>query len=632
MKYAFFAVILVSFLACAPVEEQIERPNILWISHEDLSPVYGCYGDKYANTPNIDKLAQSGIVFTNAFSNAPICAPARSTLITGMYATSLGTQHLRSEIPVPENLKILSEVLRDAGYYTSNNAKTDYNFDFTGRWDDCSNSAHWRKRPEGKPFFSVFNFGITHEGSINGLSPEAIAALKNHHDPQKAKLPPFLPDSQKMREIWAYMYDLLSVFDNNVGELIAQLKEDGELDNTIIFVFSDHGNGLPGYKRWLNNAGLQVPLVLYVPEKYKNLVDNINGSESDKKVGFVDFAPTVIKLAGAEIPEMMEGRNFLGNEAKSEKYIYGYRDRADDCYDMSRSVYNGRYIYIRHFMPKMPYFQHAIIFNKEGSYKEIHRLEKLGQLPEGTQEMLLRKPVEQLFDLKNDPFEQNNLINENDLKDVVANLRENLNNWMLKHHDTGLFNEGEMMQRAKVSQISVFEMARNYKEQNFARILEAAQKVGKTEKVGELVPYLKDDDSAVRYWGLVALDAYEGDISEIGELLTCLLDDKSESVAIKAAEIKVKRLNDKAALSTLEKMLKLDFEPMVLQAAISTRLIEDKAAPLIPEIQNEIMPRYSGNVWGRYKNWLYPMFIGMALDQTLMNCKWEDNSSNLGQY
>jgi uncharacterized sulfatase len=290
---------------------------------------------------------------------------------------------------------------------------------------------------------------------------------------------------------------------------------------------------------------------------------------------------------------------------------------------MSRSVCDGRYIYVRNFMPQMPYFQNAIIFHKAGSYEEIHRLEKLGQLPEGTQKMLQRKPVEQLFDLKNDPFEQNNLINKSNLQDVVANLSEKLNSWMLEHHDTGLFNEGEMMQRAKKSHTSVFEMARDCPDQDFARILEAAQKVGKIENVKELIPYLKDEDSAVRYWAVVALDAFEGDISAADGILTSLLDDKAESVAIKAAELKIKRQNDKKALDTLAKMLKLDFEPMVLQAAISTRLIGDKAAPLISEIQNEIMPRYSGEVWGRYKNWLYPMFIGMALDQTQINCGFE---------
>jgi N-sulfoglucosamine sulfohydrolase len=290
---------------------------------------------------------------------------------------------------------------------------------------------------------------------------------------------------------------------------------------------------------------------------------------------------------------------------------------------MSRSVFDGRYIYIRHFMPQMPYFQDAIIFKKEGSYEEIHRLKKSGGLPPGTAQMFQRKPIEQLFDLENDPFEQTNLINEKGLEDVVANLQGKLNLWMLKHRDTGLFNEGEMMQRAFDKQTSVYKMARNYSDEDFSKIIQAAQKVGKVENADELIPFLEDADSAVRFWGLVALDAFEGDITDVNDLLTSLLDDKSNSVVIKAAEIKIKKANDKKALETLGKMLKLDFEPMVLQAAISTRLIGEKACPLIPEIQKDIMPKYSGDIWGRYKSWSYSMFIGMALDQTQMNCGYE---------
>ncbi|EPR71476.1 Choline-sulfatase [Cyclobacterium qasimii M12-11B] len=221
-------------MACKNSPKEVDKPNILWISHEDLGPIYGCYGDEYANTPTIDQLAANSIKFTQVYSNAPICAPARSTLITGMYAVSLGTQHLRSAIPVPEQLKILPEVLREAGYYTSNNVKTDYNFSHEGRWDESSKEAHWRNRPEGKPFFSVFNFMITHEGPTNALRPEDTSSLPTHHDPAKAVLPPHLPDSPKMREIWAHMYDLLEVFDGQVKDLLSQLEEDGLLEETIV--------------------------------------------------------------------------------------------------------------------------------------------------------------------------------------------------------------------------------------------------------------------------------------------------------------------------------------------------------------------------------------------------------------
>lgn len=615
----------ISFLAVAILTISVQakdKPNILWITHEDLSPIYGSYGDEYAHTPNIDKLAETSIRFSNAYSNAPICSPARSTLITGMYATSLGTQHLRSDIPVPDNMKILPEVLRDAGYYTTNNVKTDYNFSHEGRWDESSNKAHWRNRPDGKPFFSVFNFMITHESRINRFDTEDTKILDLRHNPDNAKLPPFLPDSRRMREIWAHTYDLLSTFDLEVKNLLEQLKEDGLYDNTIIFVFSDHGTGLPGYKRWLNNAGLQVPFILHVPEKYKKWTENLSMPVTNRMVGFVDFAPTVISLAGAKVPGMMEGKNFLGQKSQPQNYIFGYRDRADDCYDMSRSVTDGRYVYIRHFMPQLPYMQEAIIFSaqKGGSYEEIQRLKWMGLLPESTQTYFRAKPVEQLFDIITDPFEQNNLIGNPDYEKKTNELKDQLFSWMTDFYDSGLLNEGEFMLHAKKTGKSVYESIRQYSKPEFQKILQAAQRSGKINKSEELVPHLQDKENAIRYWALVAADAFSGDLEPIIPLLKNMLEDDSFSIAIMAAEILVKRYSDPVALQKFEQFLKLDEESVALQAAISLRRTGDKATPLIPVIENEIMPMYRGEVWGRYKSWDYPMFIGMALDQTMINC------------
>ncbi len=349
----FSIIIIIIYSSCT--QQPTDPPNILWISAEDISPAWGCYGDEQATTPHIDELAGQGYVFTKAFSNAPICSPARSTLITGMYATSLGTQNLRSEIPVPEDLKILPELMSAQGYYTTNNSKTDYNFSPEGRWDENGNTAHWRNKPDGLPFFSVFNFGITHEGHANTYNPEDTKSLDQRHNAEDVILPPYFPDTREFRSILAHQYDLITVFDQEVGKLVNQLKEDNLYDNTIIFVFADHGYGLPRYKRWLYNTGIQVPFVLHVPEKYKDKVSNLTTGLVDQMVGFVDFTPTVLKLAGIERREMMEGKNFLGPNAISKNYIFGYRDRADDVYDMSRSVFDGRYLYIRNYMPQKPY-------------------------------------------------------------------------------------------------------------------------------------------------------------------------------------------------------------------------------------------------------------------------------------
>lgn len=620
MKYPLLLGGILLWFSCTTISEELPPPNILWISHEDLSPIYGCYGDDYARTPNIDRLATKSTRFNKAYSNAPICAPARSTLITGMYSTSLGTQHLRSEIPVPEELKILPEVLRETGYYTTNNVKTDYNFSHEGRWDESNNTAHWRNRPNGKPFFSVFNFMITHEGPTNALRHSDTEMLEVFSDPATAKLPPYLPDSPRMREIWAHMYDLLAVFDLGVGKLLAELEEDGLLENTIVFVFSDHGHGLPGHKRWLNNAGLQIPFILHIPDKYKHLAPNLKVGETDQLVAFVDFAPTVIKLTGANVPDLMEGSDFLGSETEPKEYVFGYRDRADDCYEVSRSVSDGRYTYIRHFMPQLPYYQEAVIFNKGGSYEEINRLQQLGQLPHAVLRMKREKPVEELFDLQEDPFEQENLIGKTEHAQRVDQFREKVTSWMVKHRDTGIITEGEMMLGSLSEGKSVYEYARSFSEETYQEMVNVADLVGKIQDPSQLIPYFESTENAVRFWAVVAADAYQGDSSPFWPHVKKLLDDASLPVAIKAAEVLVKKTNDQQALKFLEKMLREPYEPLVLQAAISVRQLGDKATPLIPAIQKEIFPKYVGAIWDRYRSWSYPMFIGMALDQTQINC------------
>lgn len=614
--------ILIIFSAIAVfscIQQKPRTPNILWISCEDISPAWGCYGDELATTPNIDQLAGQGYVYTQAFSNAPICAPARSTLITGMYATSLGTQNLRSEIPVPSDLKILPELLKDQGYYTTNNAKTDYNFNHDGRWDDSSNNAHWRNRAEGQSFFSVFNFGITHEGHTNSDLPEDTKTLQIKHNPVEMKVPKYFPDTEEFKSIMAHQYDLITVFDQEVGKLLNQLKEDGLYDNTIVFVFSDHGYGLPRYKRWLYNTGLQVPFVLHIPDQYNTFAPKEQKGSTDQMVGFVDFAPTVLELTGAQIPYRMEGTSFLGKKSVSKGLIFGYRDRADDVYDMSRSIYDGRYLYIRNYMPQKAYIQNAIIFNKgKRSFEELFRVKALGELTDEQMKPFLPKSVEELYDLQQDPEELNNLIGDRKCEEIANNLHRKLKNHLIKSHDTGLLNEGDMMVRAGGG--SVYEMIQDTTVVNYPRILEAAELVGKITDLNVLDDYFNDNDAAVRFWALQAIDAFDGDISSKKELLLQMLNDPSVPNRAITAEILINKLNYLEALSVLQEALKEKNEPVLLQVAISVRNIGAKAQPLVRFIQDELYPNISGDIWGRYKNWSYSMFIGMALDQTLINC------------
>ncbi len=594
-------------------------PNILWITCEDISPAWGCYGDTLAWTPHIDNLASNGYIYTNAFSNAPICAPARSTLITGMYATSLGTQHLRSEIPVPAELKILPELLRRQGYYTSNNAKTDYNFGPAGRWDSLGSAAHWRYRKSHQPFFSVFNFGITHEGHANRYDPKDTYQLDKKHDPSSMVLPPYFPDTDEFRKILAHQYDLITVFDQEVGRLFEQLESDDLLDETIIFVFSDHGFGLPRYKRWLYDTGLRVPFVLYLPDQYRGLVNGMPPGQVTDLVAFVDFAPTVLNLAGCEVPDWMEGNVFLGEQTLPKQYVFGYRDRADDAYDMSRSVFDGRFLYVRNYMPHIPYIQNAVIFNQgKWSYNELHRLKAKNQLSDEAKKLFQGKPVEELYDLEADPHELRNLVDNLEQSERVNQLKVVLHNHIIKTCDTGLLNEGEMMSRA--GEGSVFEMARDSRRFQPEVVLRAAEQVGKVEDVRALESFIQSSDPAVRFWALQALQAFAGGLEPPAEdWIRAALRDPSLPNRTLAAEIAIRKWPDES-FRTLREALQTNDEVMLLQAAISTRRIGGEAKPLISFVEDEIYPRIAGDIWGRYKSWSYPMFIGMALDQVLINC------------
>ena len=286
-----------------------QRPNILWITCEDINPYLGCYGDTNAITPNLDKLATESILYTNAYATAPVCSPSRSCLITGVYATSLGTQHLRSEVQLPKKIKCFPQYLRAAGYYCSNNYKKDYNFIDINVWDESSHTAHWRKRKPGQPFFSVFNFISTHQGQINGSDEEFFKKYRSKlepeelHDPAKITLPPYYPDTPMVRNIWNRYYDLITYMDKQVADLLGQLKDDGLADNTIVFFFSDHGLGVPRHKRTVYDSGLHVPLMVRFPEKYQYLAPLRAGHKTDRLVSFVDFAPTVLNLAGLATPD-----------------------------------------------------------------------------------------------------------------------------------------------------------------------------------------------------------------------------------------------------------------------------------------------------------------------------------------
>lgn len=429
-----------------------ERPNILWISAEDLSPDLGCYGSTYAVTPNLDRLASQGARYTRAFSVAGVCAPSRSAIITGMYPSTIGTQYMRCKGVPPAYVKCFTEYLRAAGYYCTNDVKTDYNFDPPRTaWDESRPGAHWRNRPQAdQPFFAVINLTTTHESQIR--QPEekyqqlrATLAANEVHDPAKAELPPYYPDTPVVRNDWARYHDIITAMDNQVGKILKQLDDDGLAENTIVFFWGDHGRGLPRGKRWLYDSGTHVPLLIRWPGKLKP------GSTDDQLVSFIDLAPTVLSLAGVEIPKHFQGQAFLGDQAaKPRKYVYGIRDRMDETVDMLRSVRDKRFKYIRNYMPELPYAQPISYMDQMPTMKEWRRLAAEEELV-GPQKLFFasQKPREELYDTECDPHEIVNLVNDPKYAEELERLRAEHEAWVKETRDIGPVPEAEVMERVR---------------------------------------------------------------------------------------------------------------------------------------------------------------------------------------
>jgi len=432
-----------------------ERPNILWISAEDLSPRMAAYGDSTISTPNLDRLANEGIVFEHAYTTAGVCAPARNAIITGRYQTSNGGHNMRTmgntypeqtglpesynSVP-PASVRCFPEYLRAAGYYTSNNVKTDYQFTAPPTvWDESSDTATWRNRPEGKPFFSVMNFTTTHESQIWKRADNPMRA-----DPKKVTLPPYYPDTEISRQDVARHYSNLSELDDQIGEIFDKLEEDGLMDNTIIFFWGDHGDGLPFYKREIYRRGIHIPLIVRFPDKKDA------GSRNKEFISAIDLGPTVMSLAGLETPSQMHGRAFLG-EHKAEKgrdLIFAARDRLDSEYDRVRSVMDGRYQYIRNFRPQKPLYM-DIQYRK--SIPTMRMLLEMREKDELNEEQSFwfkeTKPEEELYDWVEDPYQLNNLAGEAEHAETIKKLRSAMDEWLIDTEDLGGVPEKELVEQ-----------------------------------------------------------------------------------------------------------------------------------------------------------------------------------------
>lgn len=517
-----------------------EKPNILWITCEDICPMLGCYGDAYARTPNLDALAARGSRYTRACSTAPVCAPARTALITGMYPPSLGAQHMRSMVPLPEDMKLYPGHLREAGYYCTNNSKEDYNVAKPeGTWDESSKKAHWRNRPEGKPFFAVFNLEITHESQLRN----AIDPKDKIHDPAKARVPAYHPDTPEVRANWAQHYDRITMMDAQAGKLIKEIEDAGLAKDTIIFFYGDNGCGMPRGKRWLYELGLRVPLIIHVPEKFATLAPEgyRPGSTCDRLVGFVDFGPTVISLAGKKPPQNMQGRAFMGPHAvQARSFNFGFRNRMDERFDFSRSAEDGRWLYIRNFMPHVPQGQYLAYMFQTQTTQVWKRLFDEGKLTPAQSSFWLPKPVEELYDLAADRDQANNLASSDsaDARAALGRMRQALDAQLRETRDLGFVPEAEMHRRAATFG-NPYALGHDPKGLAFDRIVDAAYRASDTSQAGasDMVTLLGDAEPVVRYWGVLGLIIRGGDaVKAAGPQLRPLLKDESPSVQILAAE------------------------------------------------------------------------------------------------
>jgi arylsulfatase A-like enzyme len=529
------------------------RPNILWITSEDHGPHMGCYGDAFATTPNIDRLAAKGMIYLHCWSNAPVCAPARTTLISGLYPPSTGAEHMRSMVPYPRGMKMYPQYLREAGYYCTNNAKEDYNIEKPGDvWDVSSRMGHWKNRPAGKPFFAVFNSEKSHESKIRVRPHKAV------HDPAQVRIPAYHPDTPETRRDWAQYYDVVSQADADAGIRLKELDDAGLTEETIVFYYGDHGSGMPRSKRWPYNSGLHVPLVVYIPEKFKHLAspEYKPGAKSERLVSFVDFAPTLLSLARVRPPESMQGHAFLGEfQTKPQPYIYGFRGRMDERYDCVRSVTDGRYVYLRHYMPHKIFGQHVSYMFQTPTTQVWKKMHDEGKLTAAQDIFWNRKAPEELFDLQTDPDEVRNLANSPAHQEILKKLRTAQQELAARIIDVGLLPEGEIHSRSQGR--SPYDMARDGHSYPFQRVFATAEAASalKPEAVPALKSALRDEDSAVRYWSALGLlmrgrETVAANRSE----LQAALSDASPYVRIAAAEA-LGQFGDDADLQSALKVL-----------------------------------------------------------------------------
>ncbi|MCF6312905.1 MAG: sulfatase-like hydrolase/transferase [Verrucomicrobiales bacterium] len=584
-------------------ESSAQKPNILWIVAEDMSPTLGCYGDNYATTPHLNRFATESVLYTHAFAAAPVCSPSRSCLITGMNPVTMGTNQMRSAFPLPTGVHGFPSYLRQAGYYTSNNVKTDYNNSDAKRitqesWDQSSPSAHWRdpQRKKDQAFFAIFNDMSTHQSRtmvwpypVFQEQIQSTLSATEIHDPANAPVPPYYPDTATVRKTIARYYDCVTAMDHNVGKILAQLEDDGLADDTIVFFYSDHGSGMPRHKRLLLDSGMKVPLMIRFPKKYQHLAPAQAGEKIDRLVSFVDFAPTVLALAAVQVPDYMQGQVFLGPQSQpAPQYIYGARDRVDEVFDCARSLRGKKYLYIRNYLPHLSYNQPSVFSDLSDIRKEFRDTGKMS--PAQLAYAGPTRAVEEFYDCDSDPL---NLINlaAHPLTPIhqkaLTTYRAAFDHERSARRDVGALPESLAWQQVQQNKIPLADLTSQKDNDLHLNEAWAAADLLISADQQQQLELLKSDQAAQRYWAVIGLRHTQLNDPEIQSLISPLLDDPSPPVRIEAASwlATASKQQREAALKVLAQALDTDNWYSALHACRAIELLGGKASPLLPTMK-----------------------------------------------
>jgi arylsulfatase A-like enzyme len=585
--FAIFSFLFLQVCITFAQNKSEEKPNILWITIEDTSPHFiGSYGNTGVRTPNIDLLAREGVRFTNAYSTNTVCAPSRFTILTGVRSSAAGTGNHRTHYHIPSEITGFPFLLKNAGYYTTNNAKTDYNVAIEKQliaqnWNESSGKASYVNRKSGQPFFSVFNFNESHQSRTmtsprewyvqNVLDKIPVAERAR---PEDIVVPPFYRDSPEMREQMVRLYNSLHYMDMKVGSLITKLKADGEWDNTIIFFFGDHGQGMPGFKTHASSLGHKVPFIVRVPAKYQNLLPALAGSTYNGLVHFEDLAPTILSLTGNPVPDYMKGTVFLGtNKKPPRKYFWGARDNTDEVIDLGRTIIRDSLVYVRNYYPQLPTIQRHKYMDVSDILKLIRKDQKEGRL-DALQSSVVNghRSAESVFNIKQDPWETNNLATLPEYQGILKELRNANQQAILKSRDVMFAPEYLLSEIDKLD--TLYQFRKDQNKYPLEEILDAAETVGRgngyLQKQKKLV---RARNSIVRYWAVIGLHNQEKSVLNEKELLAIMQTEKEPFVRIELAAILADHFNNIDAKNGLVKYLESENAALVrqtLRAAINS--------------------------------------------------------------